>query len=148
MQGAGAPRAPASLRAMDAVPGGAQPCAFCDLRDAEVLAESELAVAVLDRHPVSDGHALIVPRRHVATWFDARDDERVALVRLLDRARERVEARLGRRPDGWNGGFNAGAAAGQTVMHLHLHLIPRWLGDVPDARGGIRGVVPERRLYL
>jgi diadenosine tetraphosphate (Ap4A) HIT family hydrolase len=124
-----------------------EPCPFCVLHGVELLAETPLAVAFLDRFPVSEGHALIVPRRHVATWFDASDDEQRELARLLGHVRPLVEARLGRCPDGWNGGFNAGAAAGQTVMHLHLHLIPRWRGDVPDPRGGLRGVVSARRLY-
>jgi len=112
-----------------------------------VLAESALALAFLDPFPVSEGHALVVPRRHVVTWFDATEREQVEIVRLLAEARRAVETRVSRKPDGWNAGFNAGAAAGQTVMHLHVHLIPRWTGDVPDPRGGIRGVIPEKRLY-
>jgi len=120
---------------------------FCELRDVELLAESEAGVAFLDRFPVSEGHALVVPRRHIETWFDASESEQFELLKLLATVRRRLEERLQGAPDGWNAGFNAGAAAGQTVMHLHLHLIPRWIGDVPDPRGGIRGVLPRRRLY-
>jgi diadenosine tetraphosphate (Ap4A) HIT family hydrolase len=111
------------------------------------IASNQLAFAILDGFPVSVGHTLIVTKRVVPTWFDATREERLALVDLI----EEVKAALDRRipaPDGYNVGFNAGAAAGQTVLHLHVHVIPRYAGDVPDPRGGIRHVIPGFGNYL
>jgi diadenosine tetraphosphate (Ap4A) HIT family hydrolase len=111
------------------------------------IASNPLAFAIPDAFPVSRGHSLIVTRRLVATWFEATLEERHAIVELV----EEVKAILDRQsppPDGYNVGFNAGAAAGQTVMHLHVHVIPRYAGDVPDPRGGIRHVIPGLGNYL
>ena len=98
-----------------------------------------------DNYPVSPGHALLVPRRHVPTWFDAAPEEQQELTAAIEIARAAILAR--HRPDGFNVGMNLGAAAGQTVGHLHLHVIPRYAGDVPDPRGGVRWVVPQRADY-
>ena len=106
------------------------------------LASNELAFAILDRYPVSEGHVLIIPKRLVASWWDATEAEQHALLRLAEQVKLLLEERHA--PDGWNLGVNVGAAAGQTVDHLHLHLIPRYDGDVPDPRGGIRHAVPAR----
>ena len=102
-------------------------------------------VALWDGFPVSPGHALVVPQRHVAGWFDATREERAALLDALDVAKAVVERR--HRPDGWNVGVNVGRAAGQTVFHLHVHLIPRYDGDVEDPRGGVRHVLPGKADY-
>jgi diadenosine tetraphosphate (Ap4A) HIT family hydrolase len=110
------------------------------------VASNRLAFAIRDAFPVSPGHTLIVPRRLVATWFDASVDERAAIVELLDVVKQQLDAEL--HPDGYNVGFNAGEAAGQTVAHLHLHVIPRYRGDVEDPRGGIRHVMPGKGNYL
>ena len=115
------------------------------LADAHV-ASNALAFAIRDGFPVSPGHTLIVPRRLVATWFDATREEQVAMLELVDLVKAQLDAEL--HPDGYNIGINAGSAAGQTVMHLHLHLIPRFAGDVPDPRGGVRHVIPDRGNYL
>ncbi len=120
-------------------------CPFCDLRGREILAENALAAAFPDGFPVNPGHTLIVPRRHVPTWFDASREEQLAILELADRVKARLDAEL--KPDGYNGGFNAGPAAGQTVSHLHLHLIPRFDGDVDDPTGGVRFVIPARGNY-
>lgn len=123
----------------------APPCPFCAIDAARVAHESPLALGLWDAFPLTDGHALIVPRRHVASWFDATADERAALLAGVDRMRELV---LARGPvDGWNLGINDGPAAGQTVGHLHVHLVPRRTGDVDDPRGGVRWVVPARARY-
>lgn len=104
-----------------------------------------------DGFPISPGHALLVTCRHVTDWFDASGAEHAALAEGIGRARALLEedARQEGRPvpDGYNVGFNAGAAAGQTVFHLHVHLIPRYTGDVTDPRGGIRAVVPGKAVY-
>jgi superfamily II DNA or RNA helicase/diadenosine tetraphosphate (Ap4A) HIT family hydrolase len=95
---------------------------------------------------VSPGHALLVPKRHVATWFEATDEEQVELLVGVEVAREAIEREY--QPDGFNVGINIGAAGGQTLFHLHVHVIPRYSGDVPDPRGGVRHVVPTRGNYL
>lgn len=121
-------------------------CPFCQrlaLRD--LLAENEHAVAFKDAFPLSDGHSLIVPRRHVASLFDLSSDEMAAVWNLLPVLKQRLDARHG--PAGYNVGVNVGEAAGQTVGHAHVHLIPRFSGDVPDPRGGVRWVIPERAAY-
>lgn len=99
---------------------------------------------IWDSHPVSPGHALLIPKRHVTTWFDASPEERAELLSAIDSARTAIE--LTHAPDGYNIGMNLGAAAGQTVSHLHLHIIPRYSGDVPNPRGGVRHVLPCKRL--
>jgi diadenosine tetraphosphate (Ap4A) HIT family hydrolase len=119
---------------------------FLDRPMAEWVASNSLAFAIRDLYPVPPGHTLIVPRRPVATWFEATRDERLAIVDLLDVVKERLDAEF--RPDGYNVGFSAGAAAGQTVMHLHLHVIPRYRGDCEDPRGGVRHVIPGKGNYL
>jgi diadenosine tetraphosphate (Ap4A) HIT family hydrolase len=122
------------------------PCPFCQrlaLRD--LLAENEHAVAFKDAFPVSDGHSLIVPRRHVSNLFDLSEVERAAVWSLLPVLKQRLDARHA--PAGYNVGVNIGEAAGQTVGHAHVHLIPRFPGDVSDPRGGVRWVIPERAAY-
>jgi diadenosine tetraphosphate (Ap4A) HIT family hydrolase len=109
------------------------------------VAANDLAFAVRDANPVSRGHTLVVPRREIATWFDATPDEHAALAALVSDVREQLDAEVA--PDGYTLGVNVGEAAGQTVMHLHVHVIPRWTGDVAEPRGGVRGVLPERRDY-
>lgn len=111
----------------------------------EAVFHNYLAFAVRDRYPVSPGHTLVVPFRQVETWFDATWDEQEAILELVHRVRD--DLMVSRRPDGFNVGFNAGMAAGQTVMHLHVHVIPRYTGDMVDPRGGVRGVIPEKQKY-
>jgi diadenosine tetraphosphate (Ap4A) HIT family hydrolase len=120
-------------------------CPFCNLDAARILQDTPLAVAYRDAFPVSKGHCLVIPRRHIASWFDATPEERSDMLGLLDEARARVQRDHG--PDGFNIGINDGAAAGQTVPHLHVHLIPRYAGDVPDPRGGVRWVIPGQANY-
>jgi diadenosine tetraphosphate (Ap4A) HIT family hydrolase len=110
------------------------------------VASNELAFAIRDRFPVTDGHTLVVPKRLVATWFDASREEQQAIFDLVEEVKRQLDAELS--PDGYNVGFNAGAAAGQTVMHLHVHVIPRYRGDMDDPRGGVRHVIPSRGNYL
>ncbi|MBT2555550.1 HIT family protein [Arthrobacter sp. ISL-5] len=109
------------------------------------LASNALTFAFFDTNPTSPGHALIVPRRPIASWFDASADEQTAALALLGS----VKRELGRRfkPHGYNVGFNDGAAAGQTVFHAHLHVIPRYTNDVIDPRGGVRHAVIGRGYY-
>lgn len=120
-------------------------CPFCDITADRIFHESRLLLAIWDNFPVSPGHALLVPRRHVPTWFEATPEERQELSAAIETARAAILTQHS--PDGFNVGMNLGAAAGQTVGHLHLHVIPRYAGDVPDPRGGVRWVVPERADY-
>jgi diadenosine tetraphosphate (Ap4A) HIT family hydrolase len=111
----------------------------------QVLIERPLAIAARDSYPVSPGHTLIIPRRHIVTFFETTEEERLAMLRLLDEMKVRLDRE--HKPDGYNIGINNGAAAGQTVMHLHVHLIPRYAGDRPDPRGGVRWILPEKAAY-
>jgi diadenosine tetraphosphate (Ap4A) HIT family hydrolase len=120
-------------------------CPFCCRAQSAIVAENTLAVALRDAYPVSPGHTLIIARRHVASWFDATAEERQALLALGDEVRGSLERE--QQPDGYNIGFNVGDAAGQTVMHLHVHVIPRFVGDVDDPAGGVRFVIPARGNY-
>jgi len=115
---------------------------------AEWITSNSLAFAVFDRFPVSHGHALVVTRRIVSTWFEATTDEQAALMQLVNDVKHILDERLQPTPDGYNVGFNSGDAAGQTVAHVHIHVIPRYLGDVPDPRGGVRHVIPGKGNYL
>jgi len=110
------------------------------------VASSDLAFAIRDGYPVSEGHTLVITRRVVPTWADATPDERIAVMELAEKVRCDLDAEL--QPDGFNIGVNVGEAAGQTVMHLHVHVIPRWFGDVENPRGGVRHVIPDKADYL
>ena len=112
------------------------------------IASNELAFAVYDGFPVSPGHALVLTKRVVPTWFEALSDEQAALMSLVNEVKQLLDERLNPRPEGYNVGFNAGAVAGQTVMHVHIHVIPRYTGDTPDPRGGVRHVIPSKGNYL
>ncbi len=120
-------------------------CPFCSLPEHRIIDRNDRAVVVRDAYPVTPGHTLVIPARHVASFFDTTADEREALLSLLDGARAQLQAEL--RPDGFNIGINDGRAAGQTVGHLHIHLIPRYVGDVSDPRGGVRWVQPDKARY-
>ncbi|QDG52099.1 HIT domain-containing protein [Persicimonas caeni] len=119
---------------------------FTQIPQSAWLASNDLAFAFFDGYPVTDGHTLIVPHRVVPTWFDATVEEQQAIMQLVDEVKAVLDARF--EPDGYNIGINAGEAAGQTVMHLHVHVIPRYKGDMPDPRGGVRHVIPWKGNYL
>jgi superfamily II DNA or RNA helicase/diadenosine tetraphosphate (Ap4A) HIT family hydrolase/HKD family nuclease/SOS-response transcriptional repressor LexA len=121
-------------------------CPFCHPDPSRIVARSELAYALRDGFPVNPGHTLIIPWRHVPTWTDATAAERADILALADQVQQELESSEPR-PDGFNLGVNIGRAAGQTVMHLHLHVIPRFDGDVDDPAGGVRFVIPERGNY-
>lgn len=118
-------------------------CLFC-APDAVELA-GELVYARRDIYPVSPGHLLVVPYRHVSDYFDTTAEEKAAIIEMIDHARDWLRKEYS--PDGFNIGLNCGTAAGQTVMHAHVHLIPRYVGDMDDPRGGVRGVIPGKQKY-
>lgn len=120
-------------------------CPFCSLDLSRVIAENDLALALRDGYPVNPGHTLVIPKRHVGSWFEATSEEQRAIMNLIEVVKAGLEGEL--RPDGYNIGLNDGPAAGQTVPHLHVHIIPRFEGDVDDPTGGVRLVIPERGNY-
>ena len=121
------------------------PCPFCSLSAERFVLASEHAIVIRDGFPVSPGHTLIIPRRHVASFFAVTDAERADLMSLLAAARDELQRQFC--PAGYNIGINDGAAAGQTVPHVHVHLIPRYEGDRDDPRGGVRWVLPDKAAY-
>ena len=121
------------------------PCPFCTLSPDRILRSNDHAIALRDAYPISPGHTLIVPRRHVGSFFEATADERTALLALLDEAKHGLDIEFA--PASYNIGINDGPAAGQTVPHLHVHLIPRYDGDCADPRGGVRWIVPDKADY-
>jgi superfamily II DNA or RNA helicase/diadenosine tetraphosphate (Ap4A) HIT family hydrolase len=135
---------------MALTPGPLPACPFCLLPDAaggpRLVAENSLAVAFRDRYPVSPGHTLVITRRHAPDFFACTPEERAALMALVEQVKADLDRELS--PHAYNVGFNAGEAAGQTVMHVHVHVIPRFHGDVDDPRGGVRHVVPDKANYL
>ena len=121
-------------------------CPFCIVTAGKILGENSLAFLISDGFPVTEGHMLTIPRRHVADYFDLHQPERNAIQRLLDEGRKMVRGKHGG-VSGFNVGINCGEAAGQTVSHCHVHLIPRRVGDVENPRGGVRGVIPAKQDY-
>lgn len=122
-----------------------KPCPFCHRDAKRVLAENDLTVIYKDGFPVSPGHTVIIPKRHFATLFEATEQEQTALLKALGEAKTILDSV--HRPDGYNIGINHGPAGGQSVPHLHIHLIPRYAGDKDDPRGGVRWVLPETAKY-
>ena len=112
-------------------------CVFCNyLISKDYIAENELAFAIYDNFPVNKGHVLIIPKRHFASFFDATQEEIQAFYSLTNKIKELLDEEF--KPDGYNIGINIGVVAGQTIFHLHIHIIPRYKGDVENPRGGIR----------
>ncbi len=119
-------------------------CPFCSPASESVFHAGSAILALWDAHPVSQGHALLIPKRHVETWFDATPEEQAELTAAIAIAKQAIEEQ--HTPDGYNIGINVGPEAGQTVFHLHVHVIPRYRGDVDDPRGGVRSVIPAKKI--
>ena len=127
-------------------------CPFCSPDDSKIILSNNHAIAICDGYPVTPGHTLIVPKRHIASLFEATLEEQAAMFDLLAETRQHLlnpsdKAESLPVPDGFNIGINDGTAAGQTVMHLHIHLIPRYVGDTCDPRGGVRWIMPDKAAY-
>ncbi len=120
-------------------------CPFCALEQPSIILSNEHAVATFDGFPVTPGHSLIIPKRHIVSFFEATNEEQRALLELLSGMRKHLLDHYN--PDGFNIGINDGAMAGQTIMHLHIHLIPRYAGDTNDPRGGVRWIMPDKAPY-
>ena len=122
-------------------------CPFCTLPSERIVTADDLCVVIRDGFPLADGHTLIIPRRHVGSFFELTDQEQASMLRLLRSAREQLCASKPSFTADFNLGINDGPAAGQTVPHVHMHLISRNAGDVADPRGGVRWVIPQRARY-
>lgn len=122
-----------------------KPCPFCTLSPERIIDFNDLALVIRDGYPVSPGHTLVIPKRHIGSWFEITQAEQQALLDLLAKAKAVLETEF--KPDGYNIGINDGPTAGQTVPHLHMHLIPRYKGDQEDPRGGLRWIIPEKAKY-
>ena len=121
-------------------------CRFCLTKPSRrIMLEGKYGFAAWDRHPASEGHFLVIPYRHFASYFDINDEEREELWSLVAQGRDMCEEKY--HPDGYNIGINVGTAAGQSIHHLHIHVIPRYQGDVENPKGGVRGVIPNKKLY-
>lgn len=120
-------------------------CPFCRIELSRIHFSCEFTAAFSDAFPITDGHMLVVPKRHVASLFDLSEQEQAAVWKMV--ARVRAKLIVDQRVDGFNVGVNDGMAAGQTVMHAHVHVIPRRRGDVADPRGGVRWILPEKAVY-
>ncbi len=121
-------------------------CPFCKQEQLEIIIENDLSFAIYDKYPVNEGHILIITKRHVANYFDTTLDEKLAILELIDKAKSILDEKY--KPSGYNIGINCGMDAGQTIFHLHIHLIPRYKGDIEgDPRGGVRGVIPNKMSY-
>ena len=120
-------------------------CLFCEVPDAEMIIDHDLCFARWDKFPVSPGHMLVIPKRHFESVFDATADELSAFWEVIGQVRQVIEKEY--QPDAYNIGINDGQAAGQSVFHVHFHVIPRYKGDVENPLGGVRGVIPLKKKY-
>ena len=121
-------------------------CVFCDkFRSQKPVFENDLVYSCYDEFPVSKGHMLFIAKRHVKTFFDMTEKEQQSMFELVNQAKKYLDKKYN--PDGYNIGFNCGEAAGQSIMHVHLHLIPRYIGDTKNPRGGVRGVISSKQNY-
>lgn len=120
-------------------------CPFCILPKERIIMSNSLGLVIRDGYPISPGHTLVIPHRHVGSFFELDSDERDSLLALLEESKHRLDKEF--KPNGYNIGINDGPSAGQTVPHLHIHLIPRYNGDQEDPRGGVRWIIPEKAKY-
>ena len=124
-------------------------CPFCQIAQHDnkglIVTQDHLAFVIRDTHPISDGHSLVILKRHISSFFRTTPEERGSMLQMLDQAKQHIE--LNHSPDSYNIGINDGPEAGQTVPHLHMHLIPRYAGDTKDPRGGVRWLLPNKARY-
>jgi len=120
-------------------------CLFCSLPENRILFRNEAAIAIRDAFPVSPGHTLVIPMRHLESFFDRSAEERTAMFELLNTVKQQIQTEFA--PVGYNIGINDGVAAGQTIRHLHMNLIPRYASDRTDPRGGVRWIIPKKVDY-
>ena len=122
------------------------PCLFCNAKESGIAAENQFAYASYDSYPVSDFHCLIIPKRHVKDYFEMSDEELLACNDLITKIKNEILAK-DKTVNAFNIGTNAGKTSGQSIMHCHIHLIPRREGDVENPQGGVRSVIPKKQHY-
>ena len=120
-------------------------CIFCNIEKEKIILESEYSIAFYDNYPVNLGHTLIIPKRHVSNHFELSKNEKNDIWELVDKLKIIIDKKHS--PNGYNIGINIGKSAGQTIFHSHIHLIPRYNGDVSNPKGGVRGVIPNKQKY-
>ena len=123
------------------------PCLFCNTDNKEYIFENKLAYSTFDTYPVSEFHLLIVPKRHIKNYFELTNNEMIACNKIILLSKNKIE-QMDQTIKGFNIGINCGKVAGQTIMHCHIHLIPRREGDVENPQGGVRGVIPSKQHYV
>jgi len=123
------------------------PCLFCNTKNKEYIFENNLAYSTFDTYPVSEFHLLIVPKRHIKNYFELTNNEMIACNKIILLSKNKIE-QMDQTIKGFNIGINCGKVAGQTIMHCHIHLIPRREGDVENPQGGVRGVIPSKQHYV
>ena len=123
------------------------PCLFCNINNKDLVFDNEFAFASFDSYPVSKYHSLIVPKRHILDYFELTNDELLACNDLIKKIKKKIQNE-DKTVDGFNIGTNSGVVAGQSIMHCHIHLIPRRKGDVDNPQGGVRGVIPSKQHYI
>ena len=123
------------------------PCLFCTTKNNDIIEENKFAFATLDSYPVSSQHCLIIPKRHVKDYFDLSEEEVLGCDQLIKKIKIKIENN-DKTIKGFNIGINSGKEAGQSIMHCHIHLIPRREGDVQNPQGGVRGVIPSKQHYI
>jgi|TARA_B100000524_G_C23440100_1_gene294910 diadenosine tetraphosphate (Ap4A) HIT family hydrolase len=123
------------------------PCLFCNINSKDLVFDNEFAFASFDSYPVSKYHSLIVPKRHILDYFELTNDELLACNDLIKKIKKKIQNE-DKTVDGFNIGTNSGVVAGQSIMHCHIHLIPRRKGDVDNPQGGVRGVIPSKQHYI
>ena len=123
------------------------PCLFCNINSKDLIFDNEFAFASFDSYPVSKYHSLIVPKRHILDYFELTNDELLACDDLIKKIKKKIQNE-DKTVDGFNIGTNSGLVAGQSIMHCHIHLIPRRKGDVDNPQGGVRAVIPSKQHYI
>ena len=118
-------------------------CKFCNIRNP--ILENEYWIGIYDKFPVTDGHILLIPKRHSSNYFECLESEKQSLLELIDLTKEFLIENY--HPNGFNVGFNVGEVGGQTIFHTHIHIIPRYNGDMENPKGGVRGVIPSKQSY-
>jgi diadenosine tetraphosphate (Ap4A) HIT family hydrolase len=121
-------------------------CPFCHFdADREIIFENDLVYSTSDMYPVNKGHALVITKRHCSSYFELTDEEQSSCWKMVNEVKEVLVEQFN--PDGFNIGINVNEAAGQTISHVHIHIIPRYMGDIDNPEGGVRGVIPNKRMY-
>ena len=120
-------------------------CKFCNIPKGNVIIESELSLAFYDKYPVNKGHILVIPKNHISSYFNLSPNEKLDVWNMVDKIKALLENKY--QPDAYNIGINIGEPAGQTIFHCHIHIIPRYNGDVDNPLGGVRGVIPSKQKY-